>query len=79
MTATTPMRAQMTAADPTLSVWVAANAGTGKTKVLTDRVLRLLLAGTPRAHPVHHLYQSGSGRDGKPHPPHAQPMGGDGG
>jgi ATP-dependent helicase/nuclease subunit A len=28
-------------------VWVAASAGTGKTKVLTDRVLRLLLAGTP--------------------------------
>lgn len=46
MTAPTPMRAQMTAADPALSVWVSANAGTGKTKVLTDRVLRLLLAGT---------------------------------
>jgi ATP-dependent helicase/nuclease subunit A len=28
------------------SVWVAASAGTGKTKVLADRVLRLLLAGT---------------------------------
>lgn len=42
----TPMRAQMTASDPALSVWVSANAGTGKTKVLTDRVLRLLLAGT---------------------------------
>src|SRR5688572_23021874 len=44
--ATTPMRAQLTASDPGYSVWVAANAGTGKTKVLTDRVLRLLLAGT---------------------------------
>lgn len=42
----TPMRAQMTASDPALSVWVSANAGTGKTKVLTDRVLRLLLGGT---------------------------------
>lgn len=42
----TPMRAQQTASDPNLSAWVAANAGTGKTKVLTDRVLRLLLAGT---------------------------------
>ena len=36
---------QREAADPTFSVWVEASAGTGKTKVLTDRVLRLLLAG----------------------------------
>ena len=40
-------RAQADAADPTASVWVSANAGTGKTHVLTMRVLRLLLAGTP--------------------------------
>ena len=33
------------AADPAYSIWVSASAGTGKTKVLTDRVLRLLLAG----------------------------------
>ena len=39
-------RKQLAAADPTASVWVAASAGTGKTKVLTDRVLNLLLAGT---------------------------------
>ncbi|MCR6629976.1 MAG: double-strand break repair helicase AddA [Magnetospirillum sp.] len=37
---------QRAAADPEASVWVAASAGTGKTKVLTDRVLTLLLAGT---------------------------------
>lgn len=37
---------QNKAADPTASVWVSANAGTGKTHVLTKRVLRLLLAGT---------------------------------
>ncbi|TAN59403.1 MAG: double-strand break repair helicase AddA, partial [Magnetospirillum sp.] len=37
---------QRRAADPAASVWVAASAGTGKTKVLTDRVLTLLLAGT---------------------------------
>ncbi len=38
--------AQGRAADPQSSVWVAANAGTGKTHVLTMRVLRLLLSGT---------------------------------
>lgn len=38
---------QRRASDPARSVWVSANAGTGKTKVLTDRVLRLLLSGTP--------------------------------
>ncbi|WP_096703768.1 double-strand break repair helicase AddA [Magnetospirillum sp. 15-1] len=37
---------QRRAADAGASVWVAASAGTGKTKVLTDRVLTLLLAGT---------------------------------
>jgi ATP-dependent helicase/nuclease subunit A len=42
-----PGIAQRRAADPASSVWVAASAGTGKTKVLTDRVLALLLAGTP--------------------------------
>jgi len=37
--------AQRSASDPTVSIWVAASAGTGKTKVLTDRVLRLMLGG----------------------------------
>ncbi|BBE33618.1 double-strand break repair helicase AddA [Sphingosinicella microcystinivorans] len=36
---------QKRAADPELSAWVSASAGTGKTQVLTARVLRLLLAG----------------------------------
>lgn len=36
---------QRRAADPNKSVWVEASAGTGKTKVLSDRVLRLLLSG----------------------------------
>ena len=40
-------RAQADAADPQASVWVNANAGTGKTHVLTLRVLRILLSGTP--------------------------------
>lgn len=39
-------KAQSAAADPLVSAWVAANAGTGKTHVLTTRVLRLLVAGT---------------------------------
>ncbi len=34
---------QSAAADPLKSVWVGASAGTGKTKVLIDRVLRLML------------------------------------
>ena len=38
-------RLQAQAAEPFGSRWVSANAGTGKTKVLVDRVLRLLLAG----------------------------------
>src|SRR5215510_16380343 len=42
-------RNQAAAADPTASAWVSANAGTGKTHVLTLRMLRLLLAGTEPA------------------------------
>ena len=40
---------QMAASDPGASVWVAASAGTGKTRVLTDRVLRLMLQGSSPA------------------------------
>lgn len=36
---------QIKASDPSSSIWVSASAGTGKTKILTDRVLRLLLEG----------------------------------
>lgn len=40
---------QRKAANPKRSVWVEASAGTGKTKVLSDRVLRILLSGVAPA------------------------------
>ena len=40
---------QRVAADPGLSAFVTANAGSGKTKTLIDRVARLLLAGAEPA------------------------------
>lgn len=39
-------RNQAIAATPELSVWASANAGAGKTKVLIDRIARLLLRGS---------------------------------
>ena len=42
--------AQFRAARPDASTWLAANAGSGKTKVLTDRVARLLLRGVEPQH-----------------------------
>ena len=39
--------AQAEAATPEIHAWVAASAGTGKTQVLSARVLRLLLQGSP--------------------------------
>ena len=38
-------REQLTASDPAISAFVAASAGSGKTKLLTDRLLRLMLTG----------------------------------
>src|ERR1700733_6743819 len=40
---------QHRASNPDISVWVSANAGSGKTHVLTQRVMRHLLAGVPPA------------------------------
>src|SRR4029079_13580001 len=40
---------QIAASDPDRSAWVAANAGSGKTHVLAQRVIRLLLAGVDPA------------------------------
>lgn len=35
---------QRPASDPTASVWVTANAGSGKTRILVDRIIRLMLS-----------------------------------
>jgi ATP-dependent helicase/nuclease subunit A len=42
--------AQVRAANPAASTWLGANAGSGKTRVLTDRVARLLLRDTRPEH-----------------------------
>jgi ATP-dependent helicase/nuclease subunit A len=48
MTPLKPLRAeQADGALPTGSAWMSASAGTGKTQVLTARILRLLLSGAP--------------------------------
>jgi ATP-dependent helicase/nuclease subunit A len=44
-----PSPQQRAAADPGRSAWVSANAGSGKTSVLVDRVVRLMLAGAAPA------------------------------
>ncbi len=41
---------QIAAADPGKNTWLSANAGSGKTRVLTDRVARLLLGGVQPQH-----------------------------
>jgi ATP-dependent helicase/nuclease subunit A len=50
MTPTTASERQVAASDPAVSTWLHANAGSGKTKVLIDRVARLLLSGVAPQH-----------------------------
>ena len=50
MTMNDATRRQIQAAAPKASTWLNANAGSGKTRVLTDRVARLLLQGVEPQH-----------------------------
>ncbi|HEX5508563.1 MAG TPA: UvrD-helicase domain-containing protein, partial [Pseudolabrys sp.] len=45
----TVLERQRQASDPAVSAWVSANAGSGKTHVLAQRVIRLLLSGVDPA------------------------------
>ena len=55
------------ASDPAASAWVSANAGSGKTHVLAQRVIRLLLDGIdPGENPLPHLHQGGRRQHGEP-------------
>ena len=59
---------QALAADPHVHAALSASAGTGKTQVLTARVLRLLLKGARAGiDPLPDLHQGRGGGDGQPH------------
>ena len=60
---------------PNVSAWVAANAGSGKTHVLAQRVINLLLEGRRAGkNPLHHLHQGGRRQHGEARVRHARRM-----
>ena len=70
--------AQALAADPHVHAALSASAGTGKTQVLTARVLRLLLQWrAARIDSVPDLHQGGGGGNGQPHRRAAGELGAD--
>jgi hypothetical protein len=65
---------QRAASDPGVSAWVAANAGSGKTHVLAQRVIRLLLHAAGK-NPLPHLHQGRRRQHGEPRVRDAGEMG----
>ncbi len=75
---TDPNILQRNASDPMASVWVSASAGAGKTKVLSDRVPRLMLSAT-HPHRIPRLTLSTAAPADMAHrvhapPPHSPPV-----
>ena len=67
---------QARASDPAASAFVSANAGSGKTHVLVQRVIRLLLDDVRAGkNPLHHLHQGGRRQHGGAGVFDARPLG----
>ena len=67
---------QARASDPAASAFVSANAGSGKTHVLVQRVIRLLLDDVRAGkNPLHHLHQGRRRQHGGAGVHHARPLG----
>ena len=60
---------QVRAADPTANVWVQANAGTGKTSVLVQRLLRILFRNSPPSEGCPSDSEGGEGLQIQKNPP----------
>jgi ATP-dependent helicase/nuclease subunit A len=61
------LQARIDATDPQRDAWVSAHAGSGKTRILRNRVIRLLLDGTPPDRILCHLYPRCRRRNAEPH------------
>ena len=68
-------RVQAAVSDPAVSAWVAANAGSGKTHVLAQRVINLLLARRRAGKDsLHHLHQGRGRQHGEARVRHARAL-----